>query len=108
VVNAAPEEEGHAIGIKAPHQRPHLEWPSEGRDDLQAHDCSELQGRASGHFRSMGADVYDLTGVAIRSRFDYYRPRNARSVVLASIPRRLVSHEVDTWQLACPRPISSH
>lgn len=101
VVDAAVEEKGHAIAIAAPHQCPHLEWPAKGRNDLQAYDGAELQGRARGQLRPMGADVDDLAGVAMRHCFDYHGPRHPGSVMLASISRHRVSHEVDTRQLAC-------
>lgn len=39
MLDTAGEEEGYAIGIDAPHERPYTQRDAFGRDNLQPHDC---------------------------------------------------------------------
>jgi len=94
MMDAAREEEGHSIRIKAPHQCPDTQRCSVRRDDLQPHDAPGPEPRAGHDFRSMVADVHDLAGIALGPRFDHHGPRDPGSGMLASIPRRRADHRL--------------
>jgi hypothetical protein len=94
MMNAAREEEGHSIRIKAPYQCPDTERCSVRRDDLQSHDAPGPEPRAGHDFRAMVADVRDLARIALGPRFDHHRPRDASPGMLASIPSLVADHRL--------------
>jgi hypothetical protein len=110
MVDAAAEQEGHPVGIEAPHQRADPEGSASGRDDLQPHHDAGLQRRARHDLRPVDADIDDLAGVAVGLRLDDDRPRDPRAGMLTSIARRRLSHGQGATQLACPpgRTMTTH
>ena len=94
MMDAAREEEGHSIRIEAPHQRPDTQRCSVWRDDLQPHNAPGPEPGAGHDFRAMVADVHNLAGIALGSRFDHHGPRDPGSWMLAPIPRRLADHRL--------------
>ena len=94
MMDAAREEEGHSIRIKAPHQRPDTQRCSVRRDDLQPHNAPGPEPCVGHDFRAMVADVHDLARIALGSRFDHHGPRDPSPGMLASIPSLLADHRL--------------
>jgi hypothetical protein len=101
MVDAAAEEEGHAIGSEPPHRGPDTErWPL-GRHNLQLDRASDFQLGLGSDLGAKRAEVQGARQVAVRSRMDENGPGNASAGVLPPVLLLRSVHEHNEWQLVC-------